>query len=418
MSDPNIPNIPSSVPANQVGFFTALKSCVELLAGHGRGTDNDRALRVSELASLGIDISRFLSSSSTEPYAVVSSSSGSLKMPKPPYGLTVTKGSFVHTLTWTNPVDPIVSHIEVWVAEESQDRNNAVLRGIVTVTEDLRGGSGIFKFSGFDVSHDFTYWIRSVSYAGNYSEWHPTDIQGGYAVEGDDTISDTIDEIIDLLNGGQPDAYSAGTDYALNDRCRTSDGRTWKSIFNGSNQGNEPPNVTYWERIGVLMEGDVDGVPTVAVDGNLVVDGTILAEAIQAGSITTTHLAAAMVLIGHTIQSTNFVDGSTGWQISDSGSKFYNGIFTFGSGSSGYANLSDAPAAENPYFELGLNHWSGTAITNGTIVEDVGQQGGNVLQVPSLGYGVTTEFFPVDTAKAYTGKFRARQTVNPTSGGK
>jgi hypothetical protein len=59
----------------------------------------------------------------------------------------------------------------------------------------------------------------------------------------------------------------------------------------------------------------VDGVPTAAIDGNLVVDDTILARHIQAGSIVAAHMAANQILVGHTIESANFETGVSGWQI-------------------------------------------------------------------------------------------------------
>jgi hypothetical protein len=73
------------------------------------------------------------------------------------------------------------------------------------------------------------------------------------------------------------------------------------------------------------MTGDVDGVPTAAIDGNLVVDDTILARHIQAGSIIAEHMAANQILVGHTIKSDNFSTGVSGWQISYDGKAQFNG---------------------------------------------------------------------------------------------
>ncbi|WP_300456626.1 hypothetical protein [Desulfobacula sp.] len=315
MSDPNVPNIPASTSTDQVAFFTAVKSLLETLSGQGRNTDEQKALRVSDLEKLGINLNQFKNSSSTKPYAVITSSSGSLETPNPPRSLTVTKGPFVHTLTWTNPIDTIVSHIEVWVAESSQERDDAVLLGIVTMTSTTRGEAGVFKHSGFTVTHDFTYWIRAVSYTGKNSIWAPPDAQGGYVVTGDESVGETIDGIIDMLSGTTPDLYDAGHSYVLNELCRTSDGRRWKSISVAAHSGNEPPNTTYWERAGILMQGDVDDIPTVGIDGNLVVDKTILARHIQADSINADHIDTSEVFIGLSVQSSNFISGVQGWKI-------------------------------------------------------------------------------------------------------
>ncbi|MBT4876362.1 MAG: hypothetical protein HON48_14295 [Desulfobacula sp.] len=201
MADPNIPNIPFSVSPDQTQFFTAVKTCLEALSGQGRNTDGNRALRISELESLGIDVGQFLRSSKKTPYAIIPSSSGSMDTPNPPKNLTAATGAFVHALNWTNPADEIVSHVEIWAAEASQDRTDAQRIGIFTVTEAIRAGAGLFKHSGFDVTSDFTYWIRSVSYAGKHSVWCPPEIQGGYVVPGEDSVQETVTKLLAVLTG-------------------------------------------------------------------------------------------------------------------------------------------------------------------------------------------------------------------------
>lgn len=316
MSDPVIPNIPSSIPEDQVDFFRSLKGCLEFMMGHGQFTDSERALRVGELSKFGVDINAFLKSSSLSPYPMVKNPSQT--MPYAPTNLTITKGTYVHVLTWTNPSDIKASHVEVWAAENSQSIVDAEPIAIVTITEKQRGEQGIFKHSGFDVTSDFTYWIRAVSYAGKYSEWHPTLLQGGIAVAGDDSIAETISGVIDILRGGTPEIYDPETVYNFNDRCRDTDGRVWKSILVGQFYGHEPPNPVYWERTGILMVGDVDGTPTVAIDGNLVVDGTILARHLQAEIINATHIDASEIFVMN-IQSSNYVSGVSGWKIGSDG---------------------------------------------------------------------------------------------------
>ena len=171
--DPNIPSVPSTVPTDQAPWFTAVKGCIEILMGQGRNTDANRALRVSEYMAGITKIQESLQESLPD-------FEQSMDIPAPPTNLIITKGVWSHHLTWDNPTDEIVSHIEIWVATNSQDRSNAVIRGIVTVTENLRGEKGSFDFSGLDVTDDLVYWIRSISYAGNHSIWEPPDDQGGY----------------------------------------------------------------------------------------------------------------------------------------------------------------------------------------------------------------------------------------------
>ena len=129
--------------------------------------------------------------------------------------------------------------------------------------------------------------------------------------------------------------------------------------------GQEPPDTNYWalvpygtksefiirsDKFAVVQPngeggakapfvvGSVNGVSTVGIDGNMLVDGTI----------TATKLQANQVLVGHTIQSSNYSSNTAGWKIAQDGSAEFNeGTFrgTLAVGSSGYNNLSDKPAS-------------------------------------------------------------------------
>jgi len=193
MSEPNIPNVPPSFSGDQSKFLLAVKSAVELLMGSGMKSTSSRAARYFELSATKNTLTDSIKNKTPLP-------SGDI--PDPPTNLVVDSSyPFVHVLTWDNPSDPIVSHIEIWAAVNSEDRGTAKLIGIVTVTEYLRGKQGIFKNSGFAVTDDYTYWIRSVSYGAKYSVWCPPDTQGGYVVPGTDSVQDTIDALLNVLNG-------------------------------------------------------------------------------------------------------------------------------------------------------------------------------------------------------------------------
>ncbi|RLB94835.1 MAG: hypothetical protein DRH26_00100 [Deltaproteobacteria bacterium] len=197
MADPVIPNVPTSLSPSEIAFFTALKSGIEYLFGQGRFKEDDRAVKVSELDALRAQLGQNIDS-------VALGGMGDTDLgdaPDPPTNLIVTKIPFVHILTWDNPTDITAWYIEVWAAEGSQSRDDARLEGIYTITEDVRGEEGTFKHSGFTPTEDMTYWIRSVSYSGLYSQWCPPDDQGGYVVPGDETLQDFIDGILDILHG-------------------------------------------------------------------------------------------------------------------------------------------------------------------------------------------------------------------------
>lgn len=200
MADPVIRDVPASVPVDQVAFFQGLKSALDMVMGHARNTETERALRVKDLAALGIDLSTFLRGTSLKPtYQVGATPSGDT--PDPPTNLVVTQGTFVHELTWTNPDDPKVWYLEVWAADNSQSRSNAVLEAIYTVVDGEQGKRGSYKHSGFDVTHEQTYWIRSVSFAGKHSTWEPSDAQGGYVVPGAESTQAAITRVLGILNG-------------------------------------------------------------------------------------------------------------------------------------------------------------------------------------------------------------------------
>lgn len=340
----NIPEIPTTTPPEMVDFLRSLSQGLSVLQGLGRNSEMDKALRISDLSRLGIVTTDFLRATSENPLSI-GSAEPSGAAPLPPQNLIVTKGPFVHVLTFDIPDDPIVDYIEVWVAKNSQLRTNAKLGFILTVKD--YGSPGLIKMTVDDVTADYTYWIRSVSFARNHSIWEPPDSQGGYVVPGDESIGETIDGVLNILKGTDPDLYNASTVYSLFELCKTSDGRRWKSVSVTDFSGQSPPNATYWERAGILMQGEVDGVDTVGIDGNLVVDSTIMARHIQAGSITAGLLAAGQVLIGHTIQSSNYVSGTSGWKIDKSGSaEFIGGTFTI-TGGLDYTKVSGTkPPAE------------------------------------------------------------------------
>ena len=195
-------------------------------------------------------------------------------------------GLFGNTLTWDVPDNEIddIAATEIWVAE-SQNRSDAVFTGLVTHP------GNIYTHASLDPAKAYYYWIRCVNWAGQYSVWEPSSDQGGYVVEGKATTIETIDKLMNALLGEDPAAYNAGTTYEAGDLCSYTVGdntRRYKCILQST--GNLPTNTTYWKRIGILVEGDIDGVATIGIDGNLVVDGSVTALSIAANTITASQI--------------------------------------------------------------------------------------------------------------------------------
>ena len=159
--------------------------------------------------------------------------------------------------------------------------------------------------------------------------------------------------------------------------------------------GQEPPDTNYWalvpygtksefiirsDKFAVVQPngeggakvpfvvGSVNGVSTVGIDGNMLVDGTI----------TATKLQANQVLVGHTIQSSNYSSNTAGWKIAQDGSAEFNeGVFrgTLAVGASGYQNLADKPASLadiNPQEKADLDASSANNLVTDPLVSRTG----------------------------------------------
>lgn len=240
--------------------------------------------------------------------------------PQPPHNLQLARendpnrvSAYNIVLSWTMPADDTIEYVEVWVNTEN-NRDTATRRGVVTAPGNE------YLYSGFDPQDNHYFWIRSRGYNGQYSTWSPTQAQGGYLVTGNGALADTIDQIVKILKGGNPPAFDNEASYDSGVQVVDLNGRVWESATTISPTApGTQPEAPDWQRTGLLMEGDVDGQPTVAIDGNLVVDQTILARHIQAASITADKMDMNQAFVGMTIQSSNFVEGYSGWQLHSDG---------------------------------------------------------------------------------------------------
>ncbi|MFA6664864.1 MAG: hypothetical protein WCS21_11205, partial [Lachnospiraceae bacterium] len=298
---PSIPSIPSDASAQMRAFLQAVKDTLEVREGRRSNSSTERNVTKAEINSV-LSVSD-ISKVTLDTSALVSSTT----VPESPHDLVVENKTFCNLLTWTNPTDTSVSHIEVWCAVYGQYRDDAKRIGIVTVTDALRGEKGTFSHTALDIRQSYTYWIRSISWSGNYSSWSPSDAQGGYVVAA--SIGSSITEVMAGMTGDGADGL---------------------------------PFVT----------GEIDGVESVGLSGNMVIDGSILTRMLAAGLVTADKVSATDVFTMN-LQSGNYSSVSSGFKLDaiNGTAEFNNIVFTINSlkQSAGWSELPESGADVTDY---------------------------------------------------------------------
>lgn len=271
---PALPPVPTSLDPMTASFLRAVKEVIETRGGQRRGSDSARYVTKGELdTGLGVDIAR----QSLD----LSDSVATLDVPDAPRDLAIVNEVFCNNLSWTNPSNRHVSHIEIWAAEDSQSRDDALILGYETVHDDQRGKRATFTHSALNIRKAYTYWLRSVTHSGVYSPWCPPDGQGGYIAPA--SIDKSIEEVMGMLTGDGADGL---------------------------------PFVT----------GVVAGKETVGLNGNLVIDGSIMTRMLAAGLVTADKVSAEDVFTMN-LQSGNYSAGSSGFKLdAGAGTAEFNNI--------------------------------------------------------------------------------------------
>lgn len=308
---PVVPVVPQDSSPSLKKFLSSIKEIVEVREGN-RGQRSDRFVTFDDIQNY-----RFDQTGSGNIVTTDDLPENDTTVPDPPTNLTVTKGIFVNNLSWDLPESDTISHTEVWCSTDSSI-SNAIRVAIVTYPQST------YRHGFLEVTDDHYYWIRTISYGQQYSTWEPSLVMGGLLVPGDESVGETIDGVMDILKGTTPDDYNAGTTYSSGDLvkylCNDGATRRYRYINVTPGSGNAPEilsgsdyvtNLTYWERIGIIVQGDVDGTPTAGVDGNLVVDGTILARHIQVETLSAIQADIGEITAG-TLESSNYTAGSQG----------------------------------------------------------------------------------------------------------
>ncbi len=360
----------SGVPQDVRRILVALQNFMNLREGD-LGDGGEAFVTVNALKAIGVQTGQGAPVLNTAQIAL-----GDRNAPKPPTNLVATNKVFANELTWKNPVDDDLSHIEVWAAAGTQSRDAASRVAIVTKPNDT------FLHGSITVDLPYTYWVRAVDYSGNHSPWCPPDSQGGYVVP--EALDKTITDVLAVLQGQlteselysdlrkrinyidhtdlvheddvlEPGVLSSLKDFyvegatmvtaAVEEIDAVKGQWTVKIDTNGrvagvglinpaSGSGSEFIILADKFRV-VLPNGDgpalqpftvglVEGQPAVGIDGNLVVDESILARHIDAGAITADKFSADMALV-NTIRSGNYSPAASGWKLDGSSFEFNTG---------------------------------------------------------------------------------------------
>lgn len=196
-----------------------------------RGDDLDKAVTFRDLTDANFTVSVGGSTGTT--ITSVPPSTGGVPVPTvgpagPPTGLAATETFLAILLTWTNTAFNL-QHVEVW-RSATNNLSSATKIG-TTVSPQFVDYVG--------ASQTYYYWVRSVGTDGTFSAYHPTGPTGIEGTTGIDPGNLTIDPRFFVLEDGT---------------------------------GTELPFLT-------------DGAGNIGIDGDLIVDGTIRAQSIVAGTI-------------------------------------------------------------------------------------------------------------------------------------
>jgi len=261
---PSVPEVPKDLSAEMRRFLFSIKEIIEIREGlRGSG---DQYISQNDLASGAVP----LPSSDTSAIG-------------PPTNMTIEVGTWTNTIKWTNPIGDHLAGVEIWV-----NQSNSVTEAIRVAIVSAPGDSYVHNVQF--VTMDNYYWIRAVTHAGKYSVWVPSALQGGMLVPRKESLGERIEGVIEALLGADPPMYDGGTVYTPDELVRwlAADGnikRYKRTLYDPGVSGHDPSETLYWARVGILIEGDVGGQQTVGIDGNLVVDNSILARSIETGSL-------------------------------------------------------------------------------------------------------------------------------------
>lgn len=254
--DTGIPTVPRTADTETQRFLGAVKTQIELLSG-ATGDKTKRSVRVSELEDGSLNVDGSPSSPGTGSRILLA-----------PRNLQAFNLMVAIRLTWEN-VEPEYSHVEVWCAYDSTYLSDAVLVGVATKPVNE------FVHNATSTRQAHTYFIRAVGWDGGVSPWEP--VQGGLIVPAPNSMSinTLLEELFD------------------DSRYQTS------HIIVADSFKVVQPNSSLGTAKAVFGVGNLGGVPTVGIAGDMILDGKILTRMLDAECVTADKIGAAQINAGH-----------------------------------------------------------------------------------------------------------------------
>ena len=188
--------------------------------------------------------------------------------PGRPVGLVAYRQLTQAKISWTNPDDTDLAYVEVWASINSTSLASASLVAMVPTTSP--GEIVSYTHTPLASSSSYTYWVRAIDISRNRSEFFPAGAEAFVKVPAftGSTINDTLTE---LMNES---VYQTVFKVLADAFMVCKPGYPDKPIFS---------------------IGEVNGVTSLGLTGNAIIDGTILARMIAAGEVTADKIAAGAI---------------------------------------------------------------------------------------------------------------------------
>jgi hypothetical protein len=294
----SIPAIDQSIDPAVGKVLQALKQAIEVR--EGRAGSNERFMTVNDLYNAGVlDLvinGVRVTGAGSAAGGFVASTFNNTSVPPAVTGIATAGGLGKVFITWNDIDDSAVSHVQIWRSADD-DFSNAVVIGTSTVA--------IYADEDVDSGEIFYYWLKAISPRGiagplndvagtpGEASYDPKYVNDLLRIKWEASQIYSLNEYIIPTPSAETGLWYKATVAGYSGTAQP----TWPTIVGGTVVDNE----VIWEAVAsaaqeaTFLVGDVNGVPSVVVNGNLYADGTIVARMVQAGAITADKITASQL---------------------------------------------------------------------------------------------------------------------------